>query len=248
MATDVIGELSFGESFRTLETGVKSQYMRDLESVAFAGSLRLTMPWLVWLANYVTVPVISRSVAHTGRMGRYAMESLRRHYRLVEEARTAAAGTGTDSAVRPTLLSRLYKAGDDDGLAFTEVKDNAQTYIVAGSDTTANTLTYLLWLVCRHPLVRARLVAELAPLPADFGDADLKPLPYLAQVIEETLRLYSAVPMGLPRTVGFLSSFCLLLFCVLGSWGRARADGDMERRSRMTAPISVATGCRAAAP
>ena len=216
MATDVIGELSFGESFRTLETGAKSQYMRDLEAVAFAGSLRITVPWLVRLADVVRVPVISRSVENLGRMGRYAMESLQRHYRIVEEQGAAAP---------PTLLSKLYQAGDD-GLAFQEVKDNAQGYIVAGSDTTANTLTYLLWLVCRHPDVQARLVAELAALPDDaFGDADLKPLPYLDQVIKETLRLYSAVPMGLPRIVSFLSlslSLCCCCCCCFSARRCAR--------------------------
>ena len=75
-------------------------------------------------------------------------------------------------------------------------------YIVAGSDTTANTLTYLVWAVCRHPEVKAALVTELETLPASgFGDGELKQLPYLNQVVEETLRLYSAAPSTLPRRV-----------------------------------------------
>lgn len=38
-------------------------------------------------------------------------------------------------------------------------------------------------------------------LPADFDDSMLKPLPYLNQVIDETLRLFAAAPSGLPRVV-----------------------------------------------
>ena len=76
-------------------------------------------------------------------------------------------------------------------------------YIVAGSDTTATTLTYLVWAVCRHPEVKATLFKELETLPADedFTDRELKQLPYLNQVIDEALRLYPAVAAGLPRSV-----------------------------------------------
>ncbi len=102
---------------------------------------------------------------------------------------------------RATLFSRFYRAVDSAALSMNEITNNARTYIVAGSDTTSNTLTYLVWAVCRDPAVKRLLLAELAALPDTFVDADLKRLPYLSYVVEETLRLHSAAPAGLPRVV-----------------------------------------------
>ncbi|KOS41790.1 hypothetical protein ACN38_g7326 [Penicillium nordicum] len=82
-----------------------------------------------------------------------------------------------------------------------EIVQEAQGYIVAGSDTTAVTLTYLTYAVCRDSRVREKLVAELAGIPEPVTDKSLRDLPYLNQIIKETLRLYTAVPFGLPRLV-----------------------------------------------
>ncbi|KAH8594875.1 cytochrome P450 [Bisporella sp. PMI_857] len=191
MATDIIGELSFGESFRMLETGEMNQYMRDLKTMGFTTGLRSTFPILLRLSRYVPIPILKDVEKVQHRVRSYAEQSLHRHYKLVDKLGNSAV---------PTLFSKLYKAGDE-GLAFAEVRDNSMSYIVAGSDTTANTLTYLVWLVCKHPEVRDRLIRELDTLPNDFGDKELKDLLYMNQIIEETLRLYSAVPVGLPRVV-----------------------------------------------
>ncbi|KAI0131911.1 cytochrome P450 [Xylariales sp. AK1849] len=197
MATDVIGELSFGESFRMLDTGEKNEYLEDLQSTAFASGLRVTLPFLTSMARFIPIPFISQAVAVRERMSRYADESLQRHYRIVEEE-------GED--IKPTLLSKLYKAGEsyksgEEGMLFNEIQSNAVAYIIAGSDTTSNTLTYLTWLVCKHPDVKNKLLDELNTLPDGFGYREVKSLPYLGQVIEETLRLYPAAPSGLPRSV-----------------------------------------------
>ncbi|KJK86857.1 hypothetical protein H633G_09287 [Metarhizium anisopliae BRIP 53284] len=42
---------------------------------------------------------------------------------------------------------------------------------------------------------------ELASLPPDYQESQLRELPYLGQVVEETLRLYGGAQAGLPRTV-----------------------------------------------
>jgi cytochrome P450 len=42
----------------------------------------------------------------------------------------------------PTLFTKLDKAGEE-GLNDVEIRNEARTYIIAGSDTTANTLNYL---------------------------------------------------------------------------------------------------------
>jgi cytochrome P450 len=112
--------------------------------------------------------------------------------------------------VKPTLFTKLLRAEAEDSLPFNEIRDEAQGYIVAGTDTTANTLTFLVWAVCKHPEVRMALVEELqtklGPPPTQEGkpwytDDQLRALPYLNQVIEETLRMFASVPGLLPRTV-----------------------------------------------
>lgn len=82
-----------------------------------------------------------------------------------------------------------------------DVQLEASALIVAGSDTTAITLTYLTWAVLSRPALRDELEQEVALLPEDFGDGDIEDLPLLNAVVEETLRLYGAAPGGLPRMV-----------------------------------------------
>jgi len=203
MATDIIGELSFGESFRTLEMGTKSQYIVDLKNSGEAGSwLAICWPFLSFLsftANIgvpTPIPALNRAFGSNLRLNDYAEQSLARYSRLIED---------DPVNIKPTLFTKIFKAKEEDTLTFYEIFSNARVYLIAGSDTTAHTLAYLIWSVCKAPQIRDQLVAELtARLPSDLdsiSEADLRELPYLNRVIEETLRLYSVVPSALPRIV-----------------------------------------------
>ncbi|OAQ63932.1 cytochrome P450 [Purpureocillium lilacinum] len=194
MATDIIGQLTFGDSFRMLELGRKNEYAHELERVGRIGAIRASFPSIVSLA-YKTpfrLPVFQAAVEASRNMTRYATDSLNRYRRVVENDTTF---------VQQTLFTKVFKAEEDEKMPFREVRDEAQSYIVAGSDTTANSMTYLTWAVCRHPSIRDALVKELRTLPEDYTEAQLRDLPYLEKVIDETLRLYSAAPSGLPRVV-----------------------------------------------
>ncbi|KAJ5036242.1 hypothetical protein NUH16_004112 [Penicillium rubens] len=190
MATDVIGELTFGDSFRMLEIGKKNQYSLDMERLISLQPYRMKYPFLVKIARYVPLPVIKDTARAEGRLQTYAMQSVDRYKKLISQ---------NPSNPKQTLFTKLFD--EKSGMSYSDIIQEARGYIVAGSDTTAVTLTYLTYSVCRDNRVREKLVAELATIPEPVTDKSLRDLPYLNQVINETLRLYTAVPFGLPRLV-----------------------------------------------
>ena len=95
----------------------------------------------------------------------------------------------------------MKERGDSADLSAMDMTIEVQSYITAGTDTTAVTLTYLIWAVCQDRGVREKLVNELQDLPKDISHADIRDLPYLNHVIDEALRCYGAAPGALPRFV-----------------------------------------------
>ena len=115
-----------------------------------------------------------------------------------------------DSSTANLFATILAESDKNDGmLTPIEVNLEAKNLIVAGSDTTAITLTYLTWAVLRQPEIRKRLEDEVGALEPDFTEANLEELPYLNAVIEESLRLYGAAPGTMPRqTPAGGATFC----------------------------------------
>ncbi|CRG91768.1 putative sterigmatocystin biosynthesis P450 monooxygenase STCB [Talaromyces islandicus] len=192
LATDVIGELSFGQSFQMLERGEKNQYVRDLEALVSQQPFQTTFPFLIPVARYLNLGVFRQVVERVLRMKAYATESVQRYQDHLAQHPTNP---------KPTLFTKVFGAEKDHSLTYEELLFNAQAYIVAGSDTTAVTLTYLIYCVCKHPKVLKKLVEEVQSLPDNFTDKECRELPFIDQVMTETMRLYPVVPTGLPRVV-----------------------------------------------
>ena len=105
------------------------------------------------------------------------------------------AGTGGGGG---DILDRLLNARDEEtgeGIDETQVRDEVVTLMLAGHETSANALTWTLYLLATHPEVEARLTEDLtahlngAPATA----ADLPRIPYLKQVVQESMRIYPPV-------------------------------------------------------
>jgi len=94
------------------------------------------------------------------------------------------------------VLSMLLAVRDEDERAISDrqIRDQVMTLLVAGHESTALTLTWTFYLISRYPLIERRLHRELeevlAGRPPGFGD--LHRLPYLRQVMQESMRLYPA--------------------------------------------------------
>ncbi len=95
----------------------------------------------------------------------------------------------------PDLLDLLLEGSDPKTkrqMNKTELRDNLLTFIVAGHETTALTLSWALYLCAFDPSVQDRLRQEAqSVLDGRMATADdCTALPYTEQVIKETLRLY----------------------------------------------------------
>lgn len=110
-----------------------------------------------------------------------------------------AKAMGGDSNLMANVLRESEK--EDSRLDDLDVQVEATSLIFAGSGTTANTLTYLVYAVLQRPDLHMQIEQEVSGLPGSFNDADLENLPILNAALQETLRLYCAVPGTLPRVV-----------------------------------------------
>ena len=96
------------------------------------------------------------------------------------------------------FLSMYMMATDKNGEPFTdkELLDELMTLIVAGFETSANTLNWAWYLIAGHPDVERRLIAEakeFLPDAAAVNAENTAAMKYTQQALEETLRLYPPV-------------------------------------------------------
>lgn len=108
-------------------------------------------------------------------------------YRIISERRASGRDAGD-------LLSMLLHAQDEDGSRMTDkqLRDETITLFLAGHETTAASLSWTWWLLAQNPRVEAKLHAELDEILGGRAPSmdDLARLPYSANVITESMRLY----------------------------------------------------------
>ncbi|KEY70381.1 hypothetical protein S7711_09355 [Stachybotrys chartarum IBT 7711] len=194
MAMDVIGDLSFGESFGMVERGQiaqKTQFAEDVGNLGAVLPLRTAFPWLIMIGSILPIPLFKDVARSRQRIIAYNSERVARYMKEVQ--------AGTEKT-KKTLFASLMRSGSAE-LSARDLTIEVQSYIAAGTDTTAVTATYLVWAVCRDRKIQETLVQELKSLPADIEHKHVRNLPYLNHVVEEALRRYGAAPGSLPRDV-----------------------------------------------
>jgi cytochrome P450 len=103
-------------------------------------------------------------------------------------------GGGADDFLGRLIGALFDKFEDEKALAL--AIDNAATFYLAGHETTANAITWTLFLLSEQPELQAEAAGEAAAaLAAGEEDADLpERLPLLRRILEESMRLYPPVP------------------------------------------------------
>ena len=134
----------------------------------------------------------------------------KRRYRAAEHAVLELCGEALDEARRTggegaPLLRRLLEATDPvtgDPLTEDQRRNDLMTFMLAGHDTTASTLTYALWQLGRHPQWQDKVAAEATALGrSELTPADVERLPSAVHVLHEAMRLCPPAPNAVRQTV-----------------------------------------------
>ncbi|CAA0813590.1 cytochrome P450- family 704- subfamily A-polypeptide 2 [Striga hermonthica] len=103
------------------------------------------------------------------------------------------------------ILTRFLKLS---GAEPKYLRDIILNFVMAGKDTTATTMSWFFYMLCKHPLVQEKVVREIE-ITAKYGDENtnlsefaanlseeaLEKMHYLHAALTETLRLYPPVPV-----------------------------------------------------
>ncbi|KXH62722.1 cytochrome P450 [Colletotrichum nymphaeae SA-01] len=129
-------------------------------------------------------------------VGTKSIDYIRRYVDHYVQLALKRAKPSTDKFI---LLDTLVEKTRDRG----ELRDQILGILLAGRDTTASLLSWVLLMLARHPAVFEKLRGEVV---ADFGEysekpegidfATLKSSQYLQFVMRETLRVYNVAPLN----------------------------------------------------
>ncbi|KAL4936460.1 hypothetical protein BDV06DRAFT_227874 [Aspergillus oleicola] len=187
-AVDIIGETVFGQSFNLLEVGSHPLP----EHIAIGLTITGILQFAPIIRMIVRLPFFPKREPYIDGFTREIIEK-----------RRAVLHTNP----RNDLLQKLVSCVDDspNSLFNTEdLQDEVVVFLLAGSETTANTEVFLLLLLAHHPDKLKKLQAEidrLYPDPAKQADTDDHiHMHYLQACINETMRLYPAMATGSPRS------------------------------------------------
>ncbi|KAI1718511.1 cytochrome p450 domain-containing protein [Ditylenchus destructor] len=106
----------------------------------------------------------------------------------------------------------LHYQREDKTLSDEDIREEVDTFMFEGHDTTASGMAWSIWCLANHPEYQDKVVKEIDDV---FGDStkpctndDLKELKYLEKCIKETMRLFPPVPI-FTRTVEDKNFECL---------------------------------------
>ena len=189
---DVTAALAFGEDINTIEAEGEQVIQSHLNHVLPALFKRIFAPFPVW--KYVRTREDKALQGHLEALQQAVRGFIQRTARQLEQQ--------PGLRQRPVnLIQAMMAARDREGSGITDadVAGNVLTMLLAGEDTTANTLAWLIWLLHRNPKTlrlaseEARTVLGGATCPG--GVDDLGRLDYIEACAYEAMRLKPVAPL-----------------------------------------------------
>ncbi|KAF2098821.1 cytochrome P450 [Rhizodiscina lignyota] len=185
---DVIGDLAFGEPFGCLERAKYDPWVAAIGKAVRFSAVVLGVKFLGY--EFVLRPLLRMMNKYRREHNRLCMEKLQRRAEMTTE--------------RPDLIEGLLKKRKDWGLDINQLMQNSSNLIIAGSETTATALTGVTYLLLKNPDALRKVVDEVRSSFTSEEEITLlsvSSLTYMLACLNEALRLYPPIAVGLPRIV-----------------------------------------------
>ncbi|UJR23084.1 hypothetical protein I4U23_026107 [Adineta vaga] len=190
LTLSIISSSAFGSGFETITNA------KEIITQTFGKVLDAIMYRSLYLINQT--PFISKLpfwkknvVDHGARMIAELVD------RIIADRRqglSMSLSNGSD------LLDLLFSAVDEEGQTFTDqqIKHEALTFVLAGSETTGNLMSWVFYILMTHPDVLAACreeVDRVLPHGIEPENEHLADLVVCEAILNETLRLYPPAPL-----------------------------------------------------
>ncbi|KAI4711288.1 hypothetical protein J4E89_003853 [Alternaria sp. Ai002NY15] len=178
---DVMGDVGFNRSFDMMEKGKEDPVIKLLHESHAPISVFAHISWAMRL--------IALTPVGSGPL----FEHIAWSAKVLEERKK-------DTPKEKDVFSSLLDPNDD--RITPEMNSDSRLLVIAGSDTVAATLSFLLYELCKNLETQAKLrtaIDEIETKKAHLNVEDVTECAYLDGVINETLRLHPATPSGAQR-------------------------------------------------
>ncbi|XP_069600465.1 cytochrome P450 4V2-like isoform X1 [Ranitomeya imitator] len=203
-ALDIISETAMGKKLYA-QSNSNSDYIHAIYKMSDIIHRRQKMPWLWPDFLYSKLKEGKEHDRNLGILHSFTDSVIRER---AKEMRTQCSrGKSLTSKLksikrkkRSAFLDMLLNTTDDSGnaLNYQDIREEVDTFMFEGHDTTAAAMNWSLYLLGSHPEAQLQVHKELDEV---FGESDrpvamedLKNLRYLEAVIKEALRLFPSVP------------------------------------------------------
>ncbi|RDW60756.1 hypothetical protein BP6252_12139 [Coleophoma cylindrospora] len=186
---DLIGDLTFNESFQCLEKSAYHPWIEFIFGGFKAGSILNTLkqfPVAARVLNFLLKDVINEKMAKNAAF-----------------SRQKTANRITANTDRLDFLGYVLRhKGTEKEMSIAEIESTSSVLVLGGSETTATMLSGATYLLLTNRHVLDRLVAEIRGHFANEGDINMvsvNKLTYELAVLEEAMRFFPPAPLGSMR-------------------------------------------------
>lgn len=197
-ALDMIGVCAFGYDFHALEQGRENHpYVKSVYCVTDAIYERAFKPWLYSNFTWERSALGKEYMKACDIIHAFADTAIAERRKLFTNPE--AVDEILNSNRKLDFVDILLTSKGDDGelIGDREIRDECNTFIFEGHDTTSAGLGWTIYLVSKHPEVEKKALEEIKEVLGEKDVPDYEDMPklkYVGQCIKEALRLYPSVP------------------------------------------------------